>query len=180
MTAASTQRQGRTLTRAEVDQEEKPAEAREDMWRSRRTESGRVRPSPGAYRAACVLRAASGVEHDNTEEPIETPTQRFNESNHTHTRTHAQLTLCVSLPRSPMSLPLHAPPCSNKQSIQCRRILLLPHLFSLCCLSECAGSLLLIPPIPSPPSFSLPACRRGGGRQRVTAGGKAAVHRPAK
>lgn len=64
--ATSRRRTGRTLTRAEGDQEEKPTEARADIWRCM-TEPGRVRPSrpsrclPGSLRPL----SASGVEHDN-------------------------------------------------------------------------------------------------------------------
>lgn len=106
--AASQRRTGRTLMRAEGDQEEKPTEAQADIWRCM-TEPGRVRPSrpsrclPGRL---CPL-SASGVEHDNTEEPLRRVTaptaprlplklsdrdtvaqvQRVQSTSHTHTRT---------------------------------------------------------------------------------------------
>lgn len=76
-----------------------------------------------------------------------------------------------------MSLPLHAPPCSNRRSIQCRAILLLLPCFSLlyflslcfsCCSSQTVQGPCFFTAHPHPlPSIFLPVCQRGwGGGER--------------
>lgn len=113
--AASRRRTGRTLMRAEGDQEEKPTRRnRADIWRCM-TEPGRVRPSRPSRCLRGRLRplSASGVEHDNTrkKEPPrrshrrseqlsdrETPSHRFNGSkNASHKRAHTCTHTCTAL-----------------------------------------------------------------------------------